>query len=234
MNNDPPSHNSNLTSYRYLVLDGTFLHRPASLITIMDAKTNTVIGGQYGVSESSVRQLKAFLEPLAARGLNPTSCTVDGNPFAIQALRTLWPDIIMQRCLVHVQQQGLMWCRRYPKTIYARKLRDIFLKVAYIRTKDEKDKLLRLIYQWEERYAHLFESQLGRGKVFSDVKRARSMLINALPDMFHYLDDLNISFSTNGLEGYFSRLKSHYRQHRGLRKTKLTKYIDWYLFLSPR
>jgi hypothetical protein len=75
--------------------------------------------------------------------------------------------------------------------------------------------------------------QPERGRVFSDIKRARSMLIKALPDMFHYLNNPDISFTTNGLESYFSRLKSHYRQHRGLRKKKLDNYFKWYLYYKP-
>ncbi len=60
------------------------------------------------------------------------------------------------------------------------------------------------------------------------------MLIKALPDMFYYLDDPAISSSTNGLEGYFSRLKGHYRQHRGLSRQKLNNYFSWYLFFKPK
>ncbi len=200
----------------------------------MDAETNSVITGQYGVSENSERQLCRFFKPLIARGLNPRSCTVDGNPQAIRVITTLWPGIIVQRCLVHIQRQGLMWCRRYPKTVYARRLRDIFLKVPKVKTKEERDKLLNLINRWEQNYGRYIVLKPEKGRVFSDIKRARSMLLKALPDMFHYLDDPNISFTTNGLEGYFSRLKGHYRQHRGLRKKRLDKYFDWYFYLKPR
>jgi len=71
-------------------------------------------------------------------------------------------------------------------------------------------------------------------RVFNDIKRARSMLRYALPDMFHYLDDAHISTTTNGLEGYFSRLKSHYRQHRGLSPRKRPNYFAWYFHFTPR
>jgi|TARA_Y100000031_G_C8170323_1_gene361462 hypothetical protein len=91
-----------------------------------------------------------------------------------------------------------------------RELRIIFLQVTGIRTKEERDQFLESV-----------EPRPEKGRVFSDMKRARSMLIKALPYMFHYLDDPNIPFTTNGLEGYFSRLKGHYRQHRGLRKKNL-------------
>ncbi len=60
------------------------------------------------------------------------------------------------------------------------------------------------------------------------------MLLLALPDMFHYLDDPHISKTTNGLEGYFSRLKSHYRQHRGLSPRKRPNYFAWYFYFTPR
>ncbi len=195
---------------------------------------NQIISGKYGVSENSERQLFMFFKPLVARGLHPVSCTVDGNPQAIRVMRSLWPEIKIQRCLVHIQSQGLMWCRRYPKTVYAQKLRDIFLSITHIRTKEESDEFLELVVNWEQKYGRYIELQPEKGRVFSDIKRARSMLLKALPDMFHYLDSPNIPITTNGLENYFSRLKSHYRQHRGLRKKKLSSYFSWYLFLKPK
>lgn len=200
----------------------------------MNAKTNTVISGEYGVSENSDRQLLAFFRPLIAKGLNPISFTVDGNPQVIRTLKALWPNIIIQRCLVHIQRQGLMWCRSNPKTTYARKLRNIFLQVTRIRTITERDRFLESISSWENEYGRCIQSHPERGRVFSDIKRARSMLLKALPDMFHYLDNTDIPLSTNGLEGYFSRLKRNYRQHRGLSKKKLYNYFAWYFYLKPR
>jgi hypothetical protein len=53
-------------------------------------------------------------------------------------------------------------------------------------------------------------------------------------DMFHYLDDPHIPTTTNGLEGYFSRPKSHYRQHRGLRPHRRPNYFAWYFHFVVR
>lgn len=231
---EPPAINGSLEHYRHLIFDGTFLHRPVSLVALMDAEANSIVAGHYGISENSERQLNSFFKPLIARGLNPVSCTVDGNPQAIRVLKALWPETVIQRCLVHIQRQGLMWCRRYPKTASAQRLRDIFLCVTHIQTKEERDKFVELTIQWERKYGQYIEIQPERGRVFSDIKRARSMLMKALPDMFHYLDDPNISFTTNGLESYFSRLKGHYRHHRGLRKNTLEDYFDWYFYLRPK
>ena len=71
-------------------------------------------------------------------------------------------------------------------------------------------------------------------RIFSGIKRTRSMLLHVLPDLFHCLDDPHIPKTTNGLEGYFSRLKSHYRQHRGLSPQRRPNYFAWYFHFAPR
>jgi transposase-like protein len=219
---------------KHFILDGTFLHRPRSLIALMDAQTHALVAGQYGVSESSDPQLRGFLERLIPTGLRPQSFTVDGNPKVMRVLRKLWPGIVIQRCLVHIQRQGLSWCRISPKAAYARRLRKIFLQVTKIRTPEDRDKFLDAFVDWENKYGAQIRSKPETGYVFSDIKRARSMLLRALPDMFHYLDNPLIPISTNGLESYFSRLKSHYRQHRGLRKEKRNDYFRWYFHFVPK
>lgn len=230
----PPDNCGSLTQYQYLIFDGTFLHRPLSLVVLMDAKSNQIISGQYDVRENAKGELLSFFRSLIIKGLNPRSCTVDGNPQVIQVITNLWPGIVIQRCLVHIQRQGLSWCRIKPKTVMARKLRALFLQITNIHTKGERDKFLKQLISWEQKYGKTIDTQPEKGWVFSDLKRARSMLLKALPDMFHYLDNTDIPFTTNSIEGYFSRLKSHYRQHRGLSKNKRNNYFDWYFFLKPK
>jgi len=230
----PPATALDLDRRRHFILDGTFLHRPRSLITLMDAQTHTIVAGQYGVSENSEPQLLKFFEPLISSGLCPLSFTVDGNPKMTRVLRHLWPGVVVQRCLVHIQRQGLSWCRTSPKTTYARRLRQIFLQVTRIRTPVDRDMFLTSFTDWESKYGSLISSRRETGYVFSDIKRARSMLLRALPDMFHYLDNPFIPTSTNGLEGYFSRLKGHYRQHRGLSTQKRRNYFQWYFHFVPQ
>ncbi len=200
----------------------------------MDGETNTVISGKFGVKENSNEQLCSFFKPLIDRELDPESCTTDGNPQVIRTIRALWPGIITQRCLVHMQRQGLSWCRNFPKTVYARELRVLFCGLTNINTEAERDSFIEEFLWWEKAYGSLIGKRPERGGVFSDIKRARSLIHKALPDMFHYLDNPDIPRSTNGLEGYFSRLKQHYRQHRGLIPKKRRNYFAWYFHFRPR
>ena len=230
----PPQPLLRLRQCQHLILDGTFLHRPRSLIALMDAENRQAMTGQYPVSENSEPQLTAFFDRLIRDGLCPRSFTVDGNPNVINVLHKLWPGITIQRCLVHIQRQGLSWCRTFPKTPYAQKLRKIFLQVASIRSQAQRDRFLMAVREWEGKYSLQISGRPETGQVFSDIKRARSMLLRALPDMFHYLDDPQIPMSTNSLESYFSRLKTRYRQHRGLSKQKRANYFQWYFYFVPK
>ncbi len=46
----PPELNKeNLEEYKHMIFDGTFLHRPVSIVSLMDAKTNSIINGKYDV-----------------------------------------------------------------------------------------------------------------------------------------------------------------------------------------
>ena len=200
----------------------------------MDAQDRSVIASGYPVRETSVKQLKSFLEGFKEHGLSLVSVTLDGNPQAIMTFRQLWPGITIQRCLVHIQRQGLMWCRAKPQMELAKELRELFVRTTYIRTQWQKETFVHDLKRWENKYGDMVDNFPSSHKTLSDLKRARSMILKALPDMFHYLNNSNIPFSTNSLEGYYSRLKWAYRNHRGLAHRKRINYFKWYTFLKEK
>ncbi len=103
-------------------------------------------------------------------------------------------------------------------------------------------------YQWAARVVRTLDCRGLRGLhrpptgrrdrlIFSDLKRARSLLLAALPDRLHYLDNLSnpsIPKSTNAFEGYFARPTHKYRQHRGLVRPGRTAYLQGDGLLCPR
>jgi hypothetical protein len=229
----PPSNTGDLSAHHYLILDGTILERRRGIFAVMDSESCCLLYAALDVLETT-SDLSGFCHSLVQHNLSPRSATVDGNPHLIKILRALWPKIILQRCLVHIQRQGLSWCRIHPKRTDAKHLRELFLQVMSINTKAHRDRFLAQVNEWEQKYGYRIAASPESGWVFSDLKRARSMLLSALPDMFHYLDDLSIPKSTNALEGYFGRLKHKYRQHRGLVKRHRDLYFTWYMHLCPR
>lgn len=224
---------NDLTKAQYIICDGTLLKRNNGVYAIINAENHLVLKGSYGVKEG-IKDLLPFYLELKDNGLNPKVATVDGNIQQTKYLRRVWPSIKIQRCMVHVQRQGLSWCRRNPKRTDAKHLRELFLILPEVKTKQQSQMFIKAVQAWENRFGASIECSNNRGWVFSDLKRARSMLIKALPDLFHYLDDPNIARSTNVVEGYFSRLKEHYRLHRGLSKQKRKNYFQWYFYLKQK
>jgi len=229
-----PEGPTSLSHLRYLVVDGTYLQgRDSPLVTLMDAELREASMGAYGIAEGQVSMIQ-LCEDLAAAGLSPVGITIDGNPQLFAGLRSVWPSAVFQRCLVHVQRQGLSWCRRHPSRRDAKQLRKLFLRVTTIRSVAERDVFLSDWNDWEHRYGWRIAELPERGWVFSDLKRARSMLVRALPFMFNYLQHPHIARSTNIVEGYFGRMKQQYRQHRGLAETNRKSYFEWYFHLKKR
>lgn len=223
----------NNTQSQYLILDGTFLHRRSGMYAAMDGTTHQVVFGLYGINERP-RDLLEFCLSLKRQGIEPKSATIDGNPHIFRTMQSLWPAIPIQRCLVHIQRQGLSWCRQSPKRTDAQRLRRIFLMVLDIHTHAQRQQFEKTFDRWNERYGQPLLQTTNRGWVTSDLQRARSMLMNAIPFMFSYLDDQKIPWSTNALEEYFARLKHRYWQHRGLSKRNRSNYFRWYFHLCPR
>ena len=217
----------------YLIFDGTFLGKLKGMYAAMDGLTHEIIYGAYGINEVPT-DLMRFCLHLKQCGIEPKSITIDGNLHVFRVIKTVWSSCLIQRCIVHIQRQGLSWCRQKPKRTDARKLRQLFLRVCNISSQIQSQEFINAFDKWEKTYGQKIIQIKNRGWVASDLRRARSMLINAIPFMFNYLEDNNIPHSTNAIEGYFSRLKQHYRQHKGLSKKHQENYFKWYFFLCPK
>lgn len=199
----------------------------------MDADEHRIVSGGYGIKER-YGELISFFSKLKQQGLRPKSFTTDGNTPTLKALRVVWPEVTIQRCLVHIQRQGLMWCRAKPKRTEGQTLRRLFLEVTGINDTVKAERFLEAFFSWDDRYGRKLLAGRKSGWVVSDLIRARSMLHKALPDMFHFLTNPSIPRTTNGIEGYFSRLKEKYQEHRGLSPSRRSNYFKWYLHIVNR
>lgn len=229
----PPEKEKKYTGIKHLICDGSLLKRNCGIYAVMNADNRELVKAAYGVKETN-KDLLIFYQELSDQGLKPLSATVDGSLQQIKYLRKIWPEIIIQRCIVHVQRQGLSWCRMIPKRKESKELRELFLQLCCVKTQQQVSLFIKAVCAWEQKFGSSIEASTNRGRVFSDIIRARSMLLKALPDLFHYITNPDIPRTTNAIEGYFSRMKELYRLHRGLAVTNRINYFDWYFFLKPK
>jgi hypothetical protein len=216
---------------KYLQFDGTYFKHENCLMVLMDSLTGKVITHKYHVRENYESAYQMF-NIIMSKGLKPAAITIDGNHSVIRALKAVWPDIIIQRCITHIQRQGLSWLRRYPKLEASKDLRKILLAITDVKDEKVKQTFINDFEKWETQYGLSVLALPSRDKVYGDLQRTRSLMLHALPDMFCYLENKFIAATTNKLEGYFSRLKEIYRKHRGLSKKHRENYFAWYIKLK--
>lgn len=197
----------------------------------MDQQTGLVLAADYAVRENYKTAYRIFNQ-LAASGIKPLTITIDGLPCVLRAIKDVWPEVIIQRCLVHIQRQGLSWLRRRPLSLAGQKLRKLLLDITSLTTYDDKQRFLKRWRQWRRCFDDYLLTLDPKHKVYSDLQRTRSLIHHALPNMFHYLDNPRISPSTNRIESYFSRLKNIMKRHSGLTKKNRASYLRWYVFLK--
>lgn len=216
---------------KYLLFDGTYFNKKSCLALFINAVTKSTVLYEH-IERESYYNVLPLLKKLKANGVNPVAITTDGHKQVLKAILEVWPNIITQRCLYHIQRQGNMWLRTYPKTEAGSELKKILLGLLLIKTKADKEKFLQTWVEWQKKY-DAFIKKLPSNKVaYKDLKRVRTLIKNALPNMFHYLDDPNIPPTTNLLENFFSHLKPNYNRHKGLSEKHKIVYLKWYCFLK--
>jgi transposase-like protein len=202
-------------------------------MNLMNALDQKIIAHLY-VRKESFKEAYPWLINLRQQGLNPSFITTDGERSILRAMKLVWPEAKLQRCLYHLQHEGMRWLRTYPKTEAGKVLRDILSRLSRIKTLKERDAFIRKYDAWLRRYKDIV-LLLPRTTVASkDLRRTMVLINNALPDMFYYLEDKRVLATTNALEGFHSRLKSDYRRHRGLTKEHRIQYIHWYCYFENK
>jgi len=207
------------------------------LVVYWDPDLIRVQWWRYSTGER-VFEIVEDLRKLKEAGIVCSSITSDGGPGIIKAVRCVYPDTPHQRCVVHVQRDVRRFVTRRPRLDAGKELSPLIPRLSNIKTHKEKDLWIKDFENWSRRWEEFLKRRSSGytddGQPISwythkQLKRADALIRNAIPNLFHYLDDSNIQRTSNGLEGRFSSFKQHYRQHRGLSKRRREGYIAWYL-----
>lgn len=227
----PPTPQIKSNSACHLMIDGTYFGE----ICLLNYFDNDLKHLQYYeiVKKENYLDFKLGLELLKAAGLNVVSITSDGDRGLIMAINEVFPGIVHQRCVVHVQRMALAYLTRYPKYLAGKELRLIVRDLHKISNHEERAEWVARYRNWEAEY-HDFLSE--RTEFLSDkrlykhygIRQVRTLINNTLPHLFHYLDDPKIPKSNNGLECRFSYLKNNLRIHRGLSQEHRKSFLLWY------
>jgi len=183
-------------------------------------------------------EIKEDLDNLIKLGVRIESVTTDGHKSILKAIKKSLPDVLVQRCLVHIQRMCLLWLTRFPKHVAGVELRQIVLLLLRIKTDNDRLAWTTELARWYKHHkAYIQEKTINEqtGRYWYKhklIRRSYFTIKRALPNMFHYLANPAIPNTTNGIEGFFSHLKNHLDLHRGLTVQHRIDFIKWYVYLS--
>lgn len=224
-----------MSDYKYIAFDGKFLFgRKYSLLVVYDVLTNKPIASTVASGENRA-SIVPWLRKLKTQGLEPIAVTTDGLRAGVYSFRTVWPDILTQRCLFHVKLQITAWARIPPRTELGKDLTEYVNQLFYVTDQDKADRFYLGYQDIVKRHQGTIQN-LDRNRTLDrDLLRAVSVIQYALPSLFHYINDPNIAKTTSGLEGYFKQIQNiRGFRHNGLTEEHLFDFLKWKICLDSQ
>lgn len=228
-----PPKKEDFNRIKYIVFDGKYLFgRKYCLLTIINSETHKPISGIVAKAENQ-RNMIPWLQSLKTQGLDPIAVTTDGKHTAITAFKKIWPRIITQRCLFHIKLQIQAWVRFKPRYDSSKAILNLVSCIDRVKNKIQIKDFQSAYLKLTKIHKYELSNFDIKHPIQSDTLRAYSLLKNAIPHCFYYLDNSMISSTSSVVEGYFKqiqRIKGF--DHCGLTEKHLINFLAWRLYFD--
>jgi len=208
-----------------LLVDGTFFSRSDGVLVFRANQRN--LHWRFITSET-LAEMSAGLDRLEELGYRLQSVTLDGRKGMIQLFQARYAHIPIQLCQFHQAQTIRRYTTNHPKTHCGQALKTLMYLLT---TSDEKD-FNKLFDVWCSEFSDFLKERNDQGHFMHRRLRSarRSLRIN-MPYLFACKNypKLKIPNTTNSCDGSFAHWKQKLKIHRGLRKHRRNKIINYLL-----
>lgn len=97
-------------------------------------------------------EIKEDLDNLIKLGVQIESITTDGHKSALKAIKKSLSNVIVQRCLVHIQRMCLLWLTRFPEHLAGVELRALVLMLLSIKACNDYVWWTKELTNWYNRH----------------------------------------------------------------------------------
>lgn len=233
--------------YSWVQLDGMYLDSWCCLIGISPIG---VIGWQWCDREKRVAW-ELLLRSIPA----PSAVVCDGGTGLLAAIRSVWPQTAVQRCLVHVERDVVTHLTRHPKTEAGKALLDLGRRLPRVRNVAMAVQWVVDLQAWHTLYRQLVvEKTYRRVTEEQDIPayvkphqtwwytharlRRAYLLMQRLQQAGHLftfldpsLEELGLPSTTNKIEGGVNRqLRLLLDHHRGMPDLHQKRAVEWWLW----
>ena len=165
-----------------------------------------------------------------------SSFVIDGRAGVKKVLHSMFPGLPIQHCQFHQTQTVQQYISKKPKLEASKELKIL----VSLLTNSTKKEFTEYLNHWHKKWDWFLKERtedFKTGRRHFTHKRLRSAyfsLKNNLPYLFTYLEfpELEIPNTTNSCDGSFTHWKNKVKIHRGLRRDRRKKMIDYLLFNS--
>lgn len=221
-----------------LKCDATYFKRSNCSIAFKEGKN--IIFWYYTIRETTPNYLYCFSK-LEDLGYRIKSVTSDKHKSIILSVKSRYPTIPHQYCLVHLQRRCQELLTQKPETEAGAKLLEIVGYLNQVKTHGEKQVFLNWFERFGEDYREIIlhrtynKDPNSKRKWWYTHKKLRlafNTVKSSLNNMFFYLEDSSIPKDTNGLEAEFTYLKGKLKSHRGLSRKRRENFVAWYWYIK--
>lgn len=225
-------------SSAHMLIDGTwFGGSDRCLIVYRNFDSKSTVYYRFSTGENR-NEIESDLSIFKKMRLKISSFTTDGSEDIVRAIDCIYPKIMRQRCVVHIERECLAWLTQHPRSSAGITLRRLVRRISEIKTNNDKLYWIKELDKWYEDYQEfLVEKSVNKetGELtytHDNVRRSYIHLKRAIPFMFEYIKKPEVPKNTNSIESFFGHLKDNLRVHRGLSAEHQENFIKWYLYFS--
>lgn len=214
-----------------LLMDATFFKRTGGLLVCRANGRNLY---WKEIESEKVEHYSTCLDVLEAAGFRFQSFIIDGRKGVRTMLQERYPTIPVQLCQFHQIQTITQKLTKRPKLQAGKELRSITLTL----TRTTRKEFAASLDQWHEQWqmflkerTYSIERKRRWRYTHEKLRSAYFSLYRNLPWLFTCLDHpaLHIPNTTNSCDGSFTHWKNKVTLHRGIRKKRKKKMIDYLL-----
>ena len=196
-----------------MLIDGSYFPNGLCLVLYYDHDIGCVQLYRH-TDEERFTEIDEDLMNIKKLGVEVYSVTCDGHKFILKAIKKTYPNVIVQRCLVHIKRQVKNFISTSPKTGSGVHLLALSRQITCSKTQEQCGLWLLQFKDWcDQHEAYVKQRSYNPDSkrywyTHKDLPAAYALLIKAIPNMFHYLNDEQIPPTTNRLENYLISKKN--------------------------
>lgn len=221
-------------SHTYLVVDAIYLAGHSECVLI-GRTGNGHVFWLFARQETLVAWVDFFRKlPI------PTALICDAQSGLLSAVKAVWPNLPVQRCLAHLQRLAISKLTRNPQTSAGQELLKLVSSVHGVKTAEDRDKWVTDFAAWKCRWERFLKERTyglhpsGKNSWWYTHRRIRALkytIEQSLSNLFVFIENPDVPRTSNLVEGGInSRLKELLRRHRGMslehKKALVAHYLD--------